>query len=254
MRRLKLLSVLFFSSIILSACSDPFDQLADEINGWLGSDSTSTSEETADSDTETDTENDTETSTDTAGETEEIETLDYSHLMNQGEAVTLDEGVHEVGKDIEPGRYVITADSGYGNIFVKNEENRGGFNETLAGESDSREGQATRIVGFLDEGYSIEIANFENVNFTPYETASVETIFPGQWVAGEDFPAGVYDISLPETEETGSLEVTAHPEYSKSRHTLGSAKYGGMTEFTMSFEDGDVVVLRYIPEVTLTER
>lgn len=89
MRRIKLLSVLFFSSIILSACSDPFDQLADEINGWLGSDSTSTSEETADSDTETDTENDTETSTDTAGETEEIETLDYSHLMNQGEALHL---------------------------------------------------------------------------------------------------------------------------------------------------------------------
>ena len=174
--------------------------------------------------------------------------------MNQGEAVTVDEGVHEVGKDIEPGRYVITADSGYGNIYVKNEENRGGFSETLAGESDSREGQATKIVGFLDEGYSVEITNFENVNFTPYETVSVETIFPGQWVAGEDFPAGVYDVSLPETEETGSLEVSAHPEYNKSRHTLGSAEYGGMTEFTMSFEDGDIVNLRYMPEITLTER
>ncbi|CEA01815.1 hypothetical protein BN1048_01499 [Jeotgalicoccus saudimassiliensis] len=92
------------------------------------------------------------------------------------------------------------------------------------------------------------------MNFTPYETAPVETIFSGQWVVGEDFPAGVYDVSLPETEETGSLEVTAHPDFNKSRHTLGSAEYGGMTEFTMSFEDGDVVELRYIPEVTLTER
>ena len=257
MKKLKLLSVLFFSSFILSACSNPFDQLADEINGWLGSDSTNTSEEITDpenEETETNTESDTETGTDTAGDTEEIENLDYSHLMNQGEAVTVDEGVHEVGKDIEPGRYVITADSGYGNIYVKNEENRGGFSETLAGESDSREGQATKIVGFLDEGYSVEITNFENVNFTPYETVSVETIFPGQWVAGEDFPAGVYDVSLPETEETGSLEVSAHPEYNKSRHTLGSAEYGGMTEFTMSFEDGDIVNLRYMPEITLTER
>ena len=49
MRRLKLISVLFFSSIILSACSNPFDQLADEINGWLGSESANTSEESNDS-------------------------------------------------------------------------------------------------------------------------------------------------------------------------------------------------------------
>ena len=254
MRRLKLISVLFFSSIILSACSNPFDQLADEINGWLGSESANTSEESNDSEKDDDTDSNNETDNDTASDTEEIETLDYSHLMNQGEAVTLDEGMHEVGKDIEPGRYVITADSGYGNIYVKNEEERGGFNETLAGESDSPEGQTTEIVGFFDEGYSVEIANFENVYFTPYETVSVETIFPGQWVAGEDFPAGVYDVSMPETEETGSLEVSSHPDYNKSRHTLGSAEYGGMTNFTMSFEDGDIVNLRYMPEITLTKR
>lgn len=260
MRKLKLLSVLFISSIILSACSNtnPFDELAGEINSWLGADSTNTSEKSTDPEEETenntDTESNNEADNDTAGDTEDIETLDYSHLMNQGEAVTLDEGMHEVGKDIEPGRYVITADSGYGNIYVKNEENRGGFNETLAGESDSPEGQTTKIVGFLDEGYSVEIANFEQATFTPYETVSVETIFPGQWVAGEDFPAGVYDVSVPETEETGSLEVSSHPDYNKSRHTLGNAKYDGMTEFTMSFEDGDIVNLRYVPEVTLTER
>ena len=254
MRRLKLISVLFFSSIILSACSNPFDQLADEINDWLGSESANTSEESNDSEKDDDTDSNNETDNDTASDTEEIETLDYSHLMNQGEAVTLDEGMHEVGKDIEPGRYVITADSGYGNIYVKNEEERGGFNETLAGESDSPEGQTTEIVGFFDEGYSVEIANFENVYFTPYETVSVETIFPGQWVAGEDFPAGVYDVSMPETEETGSLEVSSHPDYNKSRHTLGSAEYGGMTNFTMSFEDGDIVNLRYMPEITLTKR
>lgn len=257
MRRLKLISVLFFSSIILSACSNPFDQLADEINGWLGSESANTSEETADNkneDTEPDTDTDTETGTDTASDTEEIETLDYSHLMNQGEAVTLDEGVHDVGKDIEPGRYVVTADSGYGSVYVTDAEDRGIISETIDGGTEGIEERVTQFAVFLDEGYSIEIDYIESMNFTPYETASVETIFSGQWVVGEDFPAGVYDVSLPETEETGSLEVTAHPEFNKSRHTLGSAEYGGMTEFTMSLEDGDVVELRYIPEITLTER
>lgn len=259
MRKLKLISVLFFSSIILSACSNPFDQLADEINGWLGSESANTSEETADNENEdtepdTDTEKDTETGTDTASDTEEIETLDYSHLMNQGEAVTLDEGVHDVGKDIEPGRYVVTADSGYGSVYVTDAEDRGIISETIDGGTEGNEERVTQFAVFIDEGYSIEIDYIESMNFTPYETVSVETIFPGQWVAGEDFPAGVYDVSMPETEETGSLEVSSHPDYNKSRHTLGNAEYGGMTKFTMSFEDGDIVNLRYMPEITLTKR
>lgn len=250
MKKLKLLSVLFVSSIILSACSNPFDQLADEINSWLGSDSPDTSEENESDDGETEADND----LDTADNSEETEKLDYSHLMNQGETVTLDEGVHDVGKDIEPGRYIVTVDSGYGNIYVKDKEDRGVIGETIDEGTEGKEDSVSQFVVFLDEGYALEIDYVENMNFTPYETKAVDNIFPGQWVAGEDFPAGVYDISLPETEATGSLEVTAQPEYNKSRHTLGSSEYGGMTEFTMSFEEGDVVSLRYIPEVTLTER
>ena len=266
MKELKLLSVLFVSTLILSACgnSNPLDELADEINGWLGAESTNNEEDTEDNNDETgtDTEENTDTETDNGGEAgtdtaenaEETERLDYSHLMNKGEAVTLDEGVHDVGKDIEPGRYTVTTDSGYGSIYVTDEEDRGVLGETIDGETESSEGNVTKFNVFLDEDYSIEINYVESMNFEPYETANVDIIYPGQWVAGEDFPAGVYDISLPETEETGSLEVTAHPEYNKSRHTLGSELYGGMTEFTMSFEEGDVVSLRYIREVTLTER
>lgn len=252
MKKLKLLFLLFVSSIILSACSNPFDQLADEINSWLGSDSPDTSEENENDADETETETDSEL--DTADNSEEAEKLDYSHLMNQGAAVTLDEGVHDVGKDIEPGRYLVTVDSGYGNIYVKDKEDRGVIGETIDEGTEGNEDRVTQFVVFLDDGYSLEIDYVENMNFTPYETEAVENIFPGQWVAGDDFPAGVYDISLPETEATGSLEVTAHPEYNKSRHTLGSSEYGGMTEFTMSFEEGDIISLRYIPEVTLTER
>lgn len=250
MKKFKLLSVLFVSAIILSACSNPFDQLADEINSWLGSVSTDTSEKNESDADETEIDSE----LDTADTPEETEKLDYSHLMNQGEAVTLDEGVHDVGKDIEPGRYLVTVDSGYGNIYVKDEEDRGVIGETIDEGIEGNEDRVTQFAVFLDDGYSLEIDYVENMNFTPYETEAVDNIFPGQWVAGEDFPAGVYDIRLPETGATGSLEVTAHPEYNKSRHTLGSSEYGGMTEFTMSFEEGDVISLRYIPEVTLTER
>ncbi|CAD2071501.1 hypothetical protein GCM10007275_14600 [Jeotgalicoccus coquinae] len=260
MKKIKLLSVLLFSSVILTACGDsnPFDELADEINGLFGSEGTDNKEEEEPVDNkdkaDTDTETDNGTDSDTSENSEEAEKIDYSHLMNKGEAVTLDEGVHDVGKDIEPGRYKVTAESGYGSIYITDDEDRGVLGETIDGKDEPGEENVTQFNVFLDEGYIVEIDYVESMNFEPYKTENVDTIYPGQWVAGEDFDAGVYDVSLPETEETGTLEVTAHPDYNKSRHTLGSELYGGMTEFTMSFEEGDIVSLKYLPEVTLTER
>lgn len=251
MMKLRLLSVLFVSSILLSACSDTFDQLADEINGFLGSDGSSNNTDVEDT-ADVEPENNDDTATESVEE--EIETVDFSHLLNQGEEVILDEGIHEAGSDITPGRYIITSDTGYGNVFIKDEEDYSVVGETLAGATESREDRPSQLVSFIDDGYSIEITGLDSAIFTPYETVAVSEISSGLWVVGEDFPAGVYDISLDDTDVYGSLEVYSHPEMIKSRHSLGSAEYGGMTEFTMSFEDGDIVELRYIPKVTLTER
>lgn len=251
MIKLKLLSVLFVSSIFLSACSESFDQLADEINSFIGSESGEESTDVEDSG-DTSTEENTESTTQPVEE--EIETVDYSHLLNQGEEVILNEGIHDVGSDITPGRYIITAETGYGNIFIKDEEDRSVSGETLASAADSREDWPSQLVSFLDDGYSIEITGLDTVTFTPYETAAVSELFSGLWVVGEDFPAGVYDVSLEDTDIYGSLEVYSNPDMIKSRHSLGSREYGGMTEFTMSFEDGDIVELRYIPKITLSER
>jgi len=250
LRKLKFFGVLFFSSIVLSACSNPFDQLADEINSWLGSES-GTSDETEVIEDNMTTE---ETNTREENGEEAVEKLDYSHLMNQGTEVTVEEGLYDVGSDIEPGRYIMTADTGYGSIYIQDDEDKAVTSDNLAGDGEGYEDKIKNIVIFLDEDYSIEISGLENVTLTPYETSSVNTIFPGQWVAGEDFPAGVYDISLEESESYGTLEVYEIADMNKSRHSLGSEAYGGMTEFTMSFEEGDIVELKYIPEVTLTER
>lgn len=257
--KLKFLLVLFVSSIFLSACSNPFDQLADEINNLISSDSSAEDNEKIEEDNGTEdmtSNNSTEEEDDTTVEQqeEEIETVDYSHLLNKGEEVNLNEGTHDVGSDITPGRYVITTDVGYGSISIKDAEDYGILNETIAGTTESADNQPSQINVLLDENYKIEITNIESVTLTPYETASVSKIFPGQWIVGEDFPAGVYDVSLEEIDTYGSLEVYSQPDMVKSRHSLGSANYGGMTKFTMSFTDGDIVELRYMPEVILTER
>lgn len=261
--KLKFLSVLFVSSIFLSACSNPFDQLADEINNFISSDSSKEDKENIEEnngseDTTADNSIAEDADTTVEQQEEEIETVDYSHLLNKGEEVILDEGTHDVGSDITPGRYTITTDVGYGSISIKDAEDYGILNETIVGATvgatESADDQPSQINVLLDEDYRVEISNIESVTLTPYETASVSKIFPGQWIVGEDFPAGVYDISLEKSDMYGSLEVYSQRDMVKSRHSLGSANYGGMTEFTMSFTDGDIVELRYLPEVTLTER
>lgn len=246
MNKLKLISILFFSAIVLSACS-PFDELADEINGWLGSEGSGTDE------TET-----TETTTTETGSDDEdtIERLDFSHLMNKGQETSLDEGVHRVGKDVEPGRYKITADegAGTGGIYINDEEDSSFFSATLTEGTTSRADSIIEMVTFLDEDYEIEVTGIESVTLTPYETQDVTTLVTGQWIAGEDFPAGVYDISTTFDETVGDIMVTQVKGMSKSRHSIGNEEYGGMTDFTMSFVDDDFVELEYVPEVTLSKR
>lgn len=68
MRRIKLLSALFISSIILSACGNPFDELADEINSWLSSDNANTSEESTKPETAADSESSDDTDIDTTND------------------------------------------------------------------------------------------------------------------------------------------------------------------------------------------
>src|SRR5699024_2470683 len=135
LRKLKFFGVLFFSSIVLSACSNPFDQLADEINSWLGSES-GTSDETEVIEDNMTTE---ETNTREENGEEAVEKLDYSHLMNQGTEVTVEEGLYDVGSDIEPGRYIMTADTGYGSIYIQDDEDKAVTSDNLAGDGEGYE-------------------------------------------------------------------------------------------------------------------
>ncbi len=261
---LKLASVLLGSTLVLGACSNPFNSLADNINGWLSGEESaeeeSTEEETSENTSE-DTQNeasDTEQSDAAQSETEstenETEQVDYSHLMDKGEETTLEDGTYEVGNDVPAGRYVMTADTGIGNVFISNEEDRTILSTTLNGTEESERYGSGKVIAFLEEGNSIEIEGLEGVNFTPYEAEEVTELFPGMWVVGTDFPAGVYDISMEETDYFGSMEVYSHPDATKARYSLGDPEYGGMTEFTASFEEGDIVELKNISTVKINKR
>ncbi|TVT27782.1 hypothetical protein FO441_08730 [Salinicoccus cyprini] len=252
------LAATILTGTLLVGCSNPFDRMADGINSMLAEESTATDEPVGTAEVPvSDTGETAKESTQEAAEAEtaEVETLDYSHLLGQGEATTLGEGTFMVGEDIPVGRYHVTATEGFGNIFVYDTEERLTFNEVMSGETDSiGQSEPGEAVIFLDDGHKVEISGMSGVSFTPYETAEVTELVPGQWVVGEDFPAGVYDISLEESESLGYLKVNAIKEYEKSRFALGNPAYGGATTFTTSFEEGEVVTVEVIPKVTLAER
>ena len=263
---LKFATVILGSTLFLGACSNPFNSLADEINSWVNSDDSaeeeSTEEETAEETSEdTNEPDDSESSdegqsegTDGGSEETEVQPKDYSGLMGEGEETTLESGTHEVGNDVPAGRYVITADTGIGNLFITNEEDMTVLSTTLHGEEEAQDYGSGKVIAFLEEGQSIEIDGLENVNFTPHETEEVSELFTGMWVVGEDFPAGVYEITAEDEGQFGTLETYTHPESVKARFSLGDSEYGGMSSFVTSFEEGDIVILRNYPSITLTQR
>lgn len=276
-KKLTGLSAVVLTGVFLGGCSNPFDTVADGINNLLVEESDDVVEESGDTegipvtdtnetetvieDTEEDFSEDTEVdiSEDTTqgsnNDTSEIETLDYGHLMNRGEATTLGEGTFTVGEDIAIGRYRATSTEGYGNLFVYDEEGRLTVGATMSEASeDSSRPRSSEVVIFLDEGDEVEISGIDHVDFTPYETTEVYELIIGQWVVGEDFPAGIYDISLEENENLGYLKVSTVKDYDTSRFALGSSAYGGTTEFTAAFEAGEVVTIEWVAKVVLTER
>ncbi|GAB3058897.1 hypothetical protein ACFOU0_04505 [Salinicoccus sesuvii] len=263
-KKLTGVSTIVLTTMFLTGCSNPFDTMANGINELFALERDDT-EDAADSsvpsspdvsETVEDTEAglSEETSEESDTDTSEVETLDYSHLMNEGEPVTLGEGTFVVGEDIQRGRYRATSTEGYGNLFVYDADERLSVSATMIEASDSNRSRSSEVVLFLDEGDEVEISGIDDVEFVPYETTEVSELTPGQWVVGEDFPAGIYDISLQETETLGYLKVNTIKDYETSRFALGSSAYGGTTEFTTAFEAGEVVTVEWVPKVVLTKR
>lgn len=260
LKKIRLAAVLTFSSIILMACSNPFDELADDINNALGLGSSSEEESNDDTSREEGAAEDEEETTDeeVAGEepdgepveeTDEetdpmYETIDYSHLYGEGEEVTLEEGDHAVGNDVVPGRYSITTTSEYGSyLSIYDEEDRYVAGESLMSEDgeDDFADYPTELLVYLSEGDNIEITNDESFTLTPVSTEYEDELPAGMHVAGHDIEAGDYRISTDETDRVGQVE-TAHAEaYVTSRNAVGNPDEGGRESFVMTIEEGDIV-------------
>ena len=260
--KVKFIGLLFLSSIILTACSTPFDDLADQINAWIAGEEVDNKEtENEDSEDMEPTEEDSTTEgteTTDQGDTSTSEStskVDYSDLYNQGEETSLDSGTYTVGEDIEAGRYEVTSDD-YMGITIRNADDLSTYTDSVNGGS---EDSVDKHIVFLDDDYTVEVSDYSSssdavVDFAPYESTGVTELTPGQWIVGEDFPAGVYDIEIDPTDSYGDLVISRQLDSNRARFLLGSVDYGGVLEVTTNLEEGELVTLNYIKSARLTKR
>lgn len=258
-KKLKLASVMIAGSIVLTACSNPFDELADEINTLISGDDNNTEEvmmgdETAE---EAEEPEEVEEPAEVEEETEldpMYEPIDYSHLFGQGEETSITEGDHVVGEEIVPGRYMVTSTGDYsGYLSIYDEEDRYVAGEVLANEnmSDSLGDYPTEVFVYLEEGDNIEVSSDSSFVLTPEDGPVDGIISPGMYVAGHDIEAGDYRISTEETELTGNIYVHQIQAYDSGRYSVGNSEYGGKESFVMTFDEGDLIEITGIKNVNM---
>lgn len=253
-KKLKLASIMVLGTVVLAACTNPFDQLADEINSYLAGD------EGTEEPAEVDEAEDVPAAEEPAEAQEDAETdplyapIDYSHLYGEGEETSISVGEHVVGEDIMPGRYSITSTgeySGYLSIYDEEERYVAGEVLTSEGMESTFRDYPTEVLLYIDEGDKMEITNDTTFVFTPVDGPFEGALSPGMYIAGHDIEAGDYRITTEETELSGNIYVHQIEAYDSGRYSVGNPEFGGKDSFVMTFDEGDLVEITGIKSVNM---
>jgi hypothetical protein len=108
----------------------------------------------------------------------------------------------------------------------------------------------SRVRAKISDGDSIQISGLSQVNFTPVTTPLVTThtpvtLYAGTWTAGEDVGAGRY-VATPGAGESGNFIVND----GGVNEILGGSL--GVPNVTLTLQDGDVITISGLNQVTMT--
>lgn len=162
---------------------------------------------------------------------------------NTAEKVTLGSGSFTVGKDLKPGRYVVTATSGSGNFTNKS----GSINVILGANEDDDLGQVTSYTVDLHKGEKIKLDGIDQVLFTPTPSKrSYKTeLTAGAWKVGTDIKPGRYTIKPVH----GSGNLTT--DDGEVNEILGKdSDAGGVSQTTQTLHSGQTLTVE-LAEVKL---
>lgn len=163
-----------------------------------------------------------------------------------GKLVTLGAGKFTVGKDIKPGRYVITTNSGDGNLSDDND-----MNVILSSQSGSSSDGVDSYTTTLPKGDKVEISGIDSTTFTPVKKRTYKTLLgAGQWEVGKDIKPGHYVITS--TQGSGNIST----DDGDINEILGKTKdsdTGQVTNITADLSNGQVLETD-LEQIQLTEK
>ena len=162
--------------------------------------------------------------------------------------MTLGAGTFTGGTDVAPGLYDVTTGQGQsGNFIVSGTDS---YNEVL--DASGSQGVTTVRVQ-ISNGDQIQISGLSQVFFTPVSTPlvttqSAATLYAGTWTVGQDLGPGRY-VATAGSGQSGTFIITSEGV----NETLSSSPTGGaVSSVTFRVENGDVIQVSGLEQVTLT--
>lgn len=154
---------------------------------------------------------------------------------NTAKAVTLGAGTYKVGRDIQPGRYVIRAKTGSGNVSGDND-----LNLILGTTVDNSLGQVDSYTTDLKKNAEVKLESLQSVTFTPTPSkrSFKTTLSAGDWVVGKDIKAGRYEITA--LQGSGNL-TTDDGDLNEILGTTSDKDAGQVTKVNVDLSNGQVL-------------
>lgn len=160
-----------------------------------------------------------------------------SEQVNNAQAVTLGAGQYKVGEQIKPGRYIIKAVNGSGNLSSGN----GNINVILGQQADNTEGQVDSYTTNLKKGTEIKIEGINQTSFIPVAVASrkyLTQLSAGQWIVGKDIKTGRYKIIA----TAGSGNFSSNDgDINEILGTSADDSTGQVTSINVNLHKGEVI-------------
>lgn len=167
--------------------------------------------------------------------------VDYN---NAAKETTLSTGNFQVGVDVSPGRYKITANEGLG--FFNIVSSAGAQTSFLL--ASALDDSSLEV--YLYDGERVTIDGMESVSLVPKAPSLRTSLGSGIFIVGLDIEAGTYNISA--KNQTGNISIDS-PNSSSLKINEAFGGESGVDNVNAPLVDGDIITIMNMSNVNFKE-